>query len=556
MLTPSKGWFNPGSRRAKLPTRVFTRRFVRMARNYEDAIAALNSLQSNFAIVNAIRQAGPNMNLRAIPEMIEWCQKIGYQPSELNRLNLIHIAGTKGKGSTCAFISSILSQYLPSASVSPRLADSQRPKISKVGLYTSPHLRFIRERIQINNEPISEQQFANYFFEIWDRLEASAKAGGMDPVDPVSKPSYFRYLTLMAFHAYMCEGVDAAIIECGIGGEYDSTNVIDKPVVTGITSLGIDHQSTLGNTIEEIAWHKAGIMKKGVPAFTAPQIENARAVLEKRAVEKGAELHVATGHPELTPNNQAALRLGLSGEFQYSNASLAVAVAGSFLRSRGFQDIPPNLNSVPLPDKFKRGLKTTKLGGRCEMRLEKNIAWYIDGAHTLESIEATGKWFVSQQPRATESPASPLSSSTNSIPRILIFNQQTRDSVGLARALHNTLSLSSANLTFTHAIFCTNVTFKQSGYRPDLVSLNTSASDVETLKVQGALAQAWKELSPSTEVLAKATIEEAVDVVREIGKAREQECEGVREATISALVTGSLHLVGGLLEVLETTSSN
>ncbi|EDN09425.1 predicted protein [Histoplasma mississippiense (nom. inval.)] len=73
-------------------------------------------------------------------------------PSELNRLNLIHIAGTKGKGSTCAFISSILSQYLPSASVSPRLADSKRPKISKVGLYTSPHLRFIRERIQINNE--------------------------------------------------------------------------------------------------------------------------------------------------------------------------------------------------------------------------------------------------------------------------------------------------------------------------------------------------------------------------------------------------------------------
>ncbi|OAX81349.1 hypothetical protein ACJ72_04302 [Emergomyces africanus] len=212
-----------------------------MARNYEDAIVALNSLQSNFAIVNAIRQAGPNMNLQAIPEMIEWCQKIGYQPSDLNRLNLIHIAGTKGKGSTCAFISSILSQYLRSApeSFPP---DTPRPRISKVGLYTSPHLRFVRERIQINNEPLSEQQFAKYFFEIWDRLEASAKATGMDPADPASKPVYFRFLTLMAFHTYICEGVDAAIIECGIGGEYDTTNIIDRPIVTGITSLGIDHQ--------------------------------------------------------------------------------------------------------------------------------------------------------------------------------------------------------------------------------------------------------------------------------------------------------------------------
>ncbi|PGH10351.1 folylpolyglutamate synthase [Blastomyces parvus] len=528
-----------------------------MARSYEDAIAALNSLQSNFTIVNAIRQAGPNMNLRAIPEMIEWCQKIGYQPSELNRLNLIHIAGTKGKGSTCAFISTILSQYLQSASESPSPADAERPKISKVGLYTSPHLRFVRERIQINNAPLSEQQFAKYFFEVWDKLEAAAKATGMDPADPGSKPVYFRFLTLMAFHAYICEGVDAAIIECGIGGEYDTTNIIDKPVVTGITSLGIDHQSMLGNTIEEIAWHKAGIMKKGVPSFTAPQIENAMTVLEQRAVEKGAELHVVAAHPELSPNNPTAVQLGLSGEFQYTNANLAAAVAGSFLRSRGFEEISANLSSLPLPDKFKRGLETTKLGGRCETRLEKNIAWYIDGGHTLDSIKATGKWFASQQPRASRSPPPPASSEdSNPSPRILIFNQQTRDSVGLARALHDTLSLSSANVTFTHAIFCTNVTFRQAGYRPDLVSINTDASDVEALRVQRALADAWKELSPSTEVLAKATIEEAVEVVREIAKSREQASVAGGEAAVSALVTGSLHLVGGLLEVLETTATS
>ncbi|KAK2809176.1 hypothetical protein FQN50_004011 [Emmonsiellopsis sp. PD_5] len=526
-----------------------------MGRGYEDAIAALNSLQSNFSVVNAIRKAGPGMNLQAIPEMVEWCRKIGYQPSDLNRLNLIHIAGTKGKGSTCAFISYILRQYLPSSSSAPDASQTPPPKLSKIGLYTSPHLRFVRERIQINNEPLTEPQFAKYFFEIWDRLESSAKSANLDPADPSTKPVYFRFLTLMAFHAYLCEGVNAAIIECGIGGEYDTTNIIDKPVVTGITSLGIDHQSMLGDTIEEIAWHKAGIMKPGTKAFTAPQPQPAMEVLRKRAAEKGADLTVATGHPELTAGNPTAIRLGLSGEFQYRNANLAASVAASFLRSRGVPDIPDDddLTSSPLPQKFKQGLESTKLGGRCEKRVEKNIAWHIDGGHTLDSIEATGKWFASQ----SQSQSQPSSTTTNTTtatptPRILIFNQQTRDSVGLARALHSTLASSSSpsstttTPTFTHAIFCTNVTFSQAGYRPDLVSINTNASDVETLSVQKTLASAWKELSPVTEVRAVGTIEEAVREVRGIAG------EVGGEGEVQVLVTGSLHLVGGLLEVLET----
>ncbi|ODH34256.1 hypothetical protein ACO22_03149 [Paracoccidioides brasiliensis] len=547
---PSRGKLNFKILKVQVPARCFARNFAKMARSYEDAIAALNSLQSNFSTINAVRTRGSNRNRQAIPEMIQWCQKIGYQPSEFNRLNIIHIAGTKGKGSTCTFISSILNQYLPISSESS--VDARPPTISKVGLYTSPHLRFVRERIKINNDPLSEQQFAKYFFEVWDKLEASAAASGNDPKDPAGKPAYFRFLTLMAFHTYMCEGVDAAIIECGIGGEYDSTNIIDMPVVTGITSLGLDHQSILGNTIEEIAWNKAGIMKPGTKAFTVPQPEGAMTVLQNRAVEKVSELHVVTSHPELTPLAPAAIRLGLSGEFQYKNANLAVSIAGSFLRSRGLEELPVDINSSPLPEKFKKGLETTQLGGRCETRLEKNIAWHIDGGHTLDSIAATGKWFASEQ-------ASLLPSLGNSRPKplILIFNQQTRDSVGLARALHNTLSLYSANLTFTHAIFCTNVTFKQSGYRPDLVSMNANSSEVASLRVQKALAQAWKEVSPLTDVLTKSTIEEAVDVVREIAKAEAKSREGDDatgdEVAVSVLVTGSLHLAGGLLEVLETT---
>ncbi|GAM40504.1 folylpolyglutamate synthetase [Talaromyces pinophilus] len=503
-------------------------------RTYDEAISALNTLQSNFAIVNSFRQSGVNKNQYAIPEMVEWCRKIGYEPSDFNRLNLVHIAGTKGKGSTSAFISSILTQYIPSTTTTTTTSSDQST-VHKVGLYTSPHLRFARERIKINNEPLTEAQFARYFFEIWDRLEQSAKAAGhQDPSSPETKPAYFRYLTLMALHAYLSEGVDAAVIECGIGGEYDSTNIIDQPVVSGITSLGIDHVAMLGSTIEEIAWHKGGIIKTGAKAFTGPQPETALEVLRKRAEEKKTELIVAQGQPELKKGSE--LKLGLDGDFQYTNASIAVGVAAEFLRRRGEQGIPADIFGSPLPEKFRAGLEKARLGGRCETRREKTVSWYIDGGHTLESIRVAGEWFASKLVNDTESQK----------PRVLIFNQQTRDSVALARALHQTLAevLGSAQ-PFTHAIFCTNVTYKNAGYRPDLVSVGANASEVEKLSVQHTLAESWKEIDPEAQTLVFSTIEEAVDFVRDFSKQSD-------EAPIRTLVTGSLHLVGGFLDVIET----
>ncbi|KAE8862025.1 hypothetical protein PTNB73_07579 [Pyrenophora teres f. teres] len=478
-------------------------------RDYAAAVAALNTLQSNFSIVDAIRKSGRGMNKQAIPEMLEWCRKLGYEPSEFDRLKPIHIAGTKGKGSTSAFISSILSQYASSADphTPPRRSDCIPRRTC-------------------------------------DLLEAAAKAEDA-PAHVPTKPVYFRYLTLMALHAYLKEGVDSAVIECGIGGEYDSTNILTKPTVTAVTSLGIDHTAMLGTTLPEIAWHKAGIFKKGSVAFTAPQKEEAMAVLRERAAEKGTSLHTIDIHPALANNE---VKLGLGAVFQKTNASVAIAAAAAHLRALGHSTVP-DPTAVPhikLPSQFVRGLEQVRWAGRCEIRRETNVAWHIDGGHTMESIEVTGQWFAEQIAAAT---------SQSKVPRILIFNQQTRDAGALAKGLYAALQAgvtSGSQSPFTHVIFTTNQTFSE-GYKPDLVSINANQQDVDTLAVQKALAKTWSEIDSTAQVHVLRTIEEAIGTAR--GVARDYAKDAGPETEVMVLVTGSLHLVGGALEVLETQAS-
>lgn len=394
----------------------------------------------------------------------------------------------------------------------------------------------MRERIQINNQPLSEQTFAKYFFEVWDRLEDAAGAKG-SPTDRSAKPMYFRFLTLMAYHTYLREGVDTAIIECGIGGEYDCTNVLVTPSVTGITSLGIDHVGMLGNTIEEIAWHKAGIMKPGVPAFTAPQPASARDVLEQRAASRSTTIQTVPIDPSLS-----TIPLGLAADFQLSNASLAVQIASTHLLHLGH---PAPLPTSPLPAEFIRGLNQVHWPGRCEIRRERNLSWHIDSGHTLESIQAAATWFASQLPGST-------SATSKRRIRVLLFNQQTRDADALARALHRTLADAlQDDSPFSHAVFCSNVTFQETGFRPDLVSINADIQAVNKLAVQKRLAETWRGIDATTEVNVVRSIEEAVRWVRAIaGKADGELLPEPGEAQV--LVTGSVHLVGGFLEVLET----
>ncbi|KHJ81972.1 hypothetical protein OESDEN_18338 [Oesophagostomum dentatum] len=142
--------------------------------------------------------------------------------------------------------------------------------------FRSPHLIRARERIRINGKPISETLFANHFFTVYNKLKKEC---------PEDMPPYFKFLTLLSFHVFLQESVDVAIVEVGIGGEYDVTNVVRHPVVCGISTLDIDHTSVLGSTLPEIAWHKAGILKRNSPAIVSPLCPEALQVVIERASE-------------------------------------------------------------------------------------------------------------------------------------------------------------------------------------------------------------------------------------------------------------------------------
>ncbi|KAK7430114.1 Folylpolyglutamate synthetase [Neonectria magnoliae] len=485
------------------------------SRSYNDAIDALNSLQTPFDIIEARRKAGIRPDAVSIKEMRTYLYRIGYSPADLDRLNIVHVAGTKGKGSTCAFVDSILAQYQRSLAIP-----------CKTGLFTSPHLIAVRERIRINSRPISEALFAKYFFEVWDRLELSVKAE--EDALMALRPIYARYLTLMSWHVFLQEGVDAAVYETGIGGEFDATNVIERPVASGISTLGIDHVFALGDTVGKIAWHKAGIMKPGSPAFTIEQVPEAAEVLRERAVEKKVDLQALEIDPRLR-----AVKIRPDAAFQKRNASLAVALAETALQKLGIS-VPPKAET--LPREFVDGLEKVVWRGRCEIKPEGKVTWHVDGAHTSDSLKMSAKWFNDEI-------------SARSGPRIMIFNQQGRsEAVDFLESIQKATKRENQP-AFDHVIFCTNVTYAVTGYKRDFVNRQFDPVDIDKMTVQHRFAAKWSSVDPDATVKVMPTIEQSLDYARQLG-------EGLPEGqSVQAFITGSLHLVGGALGILEKSDA-
>jgi folylpolyglutamate synthase len=244
------------------------------------------------------------------------------------------------------------------------------------------------------------------------------------------------------------------VLEVGIGGLYDSTNIVPKPIVTGISALGLDHTAVLGNTIEEIAKNKAGIYKSGIPALSVPQDQvSGGEVLKSTAEEVGAPFEIVEIIPEGT-------KLGVPGSHQRVNASLAVGLARKFLEIKGHK-----FESNSLPESFKRPLEETKWPGRCQVVQDGPTKWMLDGAHTTESLTSCGRWAWKEGK-----------------PDVLIFNCSGGRAAetllaSLLEAGAETIgkSLEDLGAGFEEVVFCTNVTFADGGFKGG-TSLFTNSS--------------------------------------------------------------------------------
>ncbi len=328
---------------------------------YSKALRFLASL-SDYERLRIVRYNTTNFDLDRMRTLLK---KLG-NPHE--HFKSVHIAGTKGKGSTCAMIASML-----------------QATGFKVGLYTSPHLNDIRERIMIDGEMISQADFARLVREVEPIVNR------MKPT-----PTYFDVLTAVAFKYFAEHKIDIAVVETGLGGRLDSTNVI-TPEVTAITSLSKDHMAQLGSTIPRIAEEKAGIFKAGIPAISVMQDPEAEAVLQRVAAKVGAPLDITGKSIEfsyrfessrmLGPHNRVCLTTAnskfehlavpLLGEHQAINCGLALSVIDR-LKSRGFA-----IND----SKAMEGLAKTTIPGRMEI-LNQTPRVIVDGAHNAASIDA------------------------------------------------------------------------------------------------------------------------------------------------------------------------
>jgi dihydrofolate synthase/folylpolyglutamate synthase len=322
-------------------------------RSYQEAIDYLFGLQKH-GIKLALSNSFKLMELLGEPH---------------RKFRSVHVAGTNGKGSTAAFIGGVL-----------------QAAGYRVGLYTSPHLVSFTERIRINGAPISEARVVELAQRVRDCCRGAAAPDGQGPLNP----TFFEVTTAVAFTYFAEEKIDIGVIETGMGGRLDSTNVI-TPLVSVITNIDLEHQEFLGTTLEQIAAEKAGIIKPGVPIVTGAVQPEALRVIEREAASKNAPLYclsrdftgknLTSGHDQVfdyqgIKRSSDAMRIAMRGRYQVDNACLALA-AVECLQNAG----------IPVEDSaLRRGLDQTRWEGRLE-RVADRPDIYLDGAHNPASAK-------------------------------------------------------------------------------------------------------------------------------------------------------------------------
>ncbi len=315
------------------------------------------SIDDHLSALYRLRRFGIKLGLASISRLM---RGLG---NPQDRFSSIHIAGTNGKGSIAAFLSSVLAQggY-------------------KVGLYTSPHLVRFNERIQINGRPISDKDVARVA-EVVQRIYTQGEP-----------PTFFECATAMAFYHFASEKVDWAVLETGMGGRYDATNVV-HPEVSIISNISMEHQEYLGNTLAKIAREKAGIIKKNAGIVTGTRQKSALKVIEQVATEKEVPLYRLGKEIRIRKNKEGSftylgigrrwpqVKIGMIGDHQVTNAALALG-ALELLQKKG----------VYLTDEaVYEGLAATRWPGRLEVFSRKPFI-LLDGAHNPSAVRTLKKF--------------------------------------------------------------------------------------------------------------------------------------------------------------------
>lgn len=333
---------------------------AREIKTFRSAVRYLDSL-TNYERASRAKYTSSNFSIARMTRLLG---ALG-RPHRL--FKSVHIAGTKGKGSTATMLAGMLSACG-----------------FKVGLYTSPHILNIRERIVINGKMISESAFAKT---VADVADVTTKAR-------VPEPTYFEILTAAAFRHFAAQEVDIAVVETGMGGRLDSTNVL-TPEVVGLTSISYDHTAQLGDDLMSITREKAAIIKKGIPVVSAPQHADAKEVIREAAMEANATLRYSNEEVDFsyrfefsrlsgrharicmtTPTSRFEhLRVPLLGEHQATNCGLALRLL-DVLKSRGF---------AVDDQQAMIGLSEVRLMGRMQIICDEPQI-LVDGAHNAVSI--------------------------------------------------------------------------------------------------------------------------------------------------------------------------
>lgn len=296
------------------------------------------------------------------------------------KIAVVHIAGTNGKGSVFSFLSAILQEggY-------------------RVGRYISPTIHSYEERFQINGQEISPEKLEKYYV----RMERAMEQMERTQLPSLRQPTLFEVETALAFLYFAEEQVDVALIETGMGGTYDATNVIEHPLLTVISSVSYDHKAFLGDTLEEIAGEKAGIIKENVPVVVEENVPEVCRIMQETAARKHApctliraadyqvETESVTGSTFIWKKHRFSIFL--PGQHQISNAVTALAAAEELMErlpSEGRRKLEPGENArfIPAADKrlgwpeMERGLANARWPGRLELLGERPYT-FRDGAH-------------------------------------------------------------------------------------------------------------------------------------------------------------------------------